>query len=92
MFIELTLFTSYGLNKAPTQPVWVQVEQITYFTQFTREVYRYDLGRDAKGSVKSEELTTTSISFAAGMQEEVDSIQVMETPEEILGIIRLESQ
>lgn len=89
MFIELSQFMGYFKDREPTQPVWVNPAYVTYINTYTREQPRYDLDY-IEGLAQKTLMTTTSLSFPAGLREESDSITVMETPAEIMRIIRME--
>lgn len=69
MFIKLTMIMHQLENNI--RPVFVNLNNVTYMTEFKTKFWR---GVDTQ---------VTSISFAAGLNEESDSINVLETLEEI---------
>ena len=85
--IKLTLFQLYDDTGSP--PVWVNPSQITYMNPTTRKQHGW---KDTSGSRtidrNKRDVPVTIISFAAGIGEEADSVSVLETPEEILRLIR----
>jgi hypothetical protein len=87
MFIKLSQFMGYFKERAPVQSVWVNPDHITYITTWTKEVLRYDL-EVIEGKTQKVMITTTILSFVAGLQEESDSVSVLETPDMIMQIIR----
>lgn len=81
--IKLTLFQLYDDTGEPL--VWVNPAQITYMYTTTRKQHGW---KDYIVEMNKREIPVTIISFAAGLGEESDSISVLETPEEILRLIR----
>lgn len=91
MFIKLSQFMGYFKGREPFQPVWVNPTHITYITTWTKETQRYDL-EPVDGKTQKETITTTTLSFVAGLREESDSLSVRETPDEVMQIIRAAEQ
>jgi len=86
MFIKLTQLPNYIIS--PTAPpVYVNPDLITHMLPYEKKIYRYDLRATPSGPCPQETARVTCICFPAGLQEEADSIDVQETPEEILYLI-----
>lgn len=80
MFIKLTMFLASAPDKP--RPVYVNVNHITHMYQHTGKHYRRV---EKENSTVSEqyEATYTIICFDTGLREESDSVNVIETPEDI---------
>lgn len=88
MFIKLTqVMMVAGEQKETT--VYVNSDNITYILAFKQSYYLIRSPEDKTSTVNDLRRfhTVTSISFTAGMQEESDSINVLETPETVMVLM-----
>lgn len=83
-FIRLTMFRGFSSTQSAEIPVYINADQIVYFNTQSRDLLRYDLPQKPNTSYVKERCTHTIISFAIGLQEESESIYVIETPEQIM--------
>lgn len=85
MFMKLTQISMLG-GIEKTNPVYVNTDNITWFGAFEQPYYITRAQDDVSSSVNDLKRfhTVTSISFTAGLHEESESINVKETPEEIM--------
>ena len=86
MFIKLTQLPNYIISPTAS-PVYVNPDFITHMLPYEKKIYRYDLRAAPSEPCPQETALVTCICFPAGLQEEVDSIDVQETLEEILYMI-----
>lgn len=86
MFIKLTQLPNYSAQDPQSRPAYVNPAFITYMLPYDKRVHRYDL-RTSSAPLPIDITPVTSICFPAGLQEEADSIDVLETPEEIIELI-----
>lgn len=80
-FIRLTNVNYRGEQS----PCYVNMELVTNITSYLR---KYTIQPGGPGNpIGQIDVTVTCLSFAAGLSEEVDSILVIETPEQLMGLI-----
>lgn len=81
MFILVTRVTII-LGVPVETPTYINMNNVTRFTAYTRAYY---LQGEGTAQERQRSITLTSISFTAGVHEELDSIEVLETPEVIMN-------
>lgn len=84
MFIQLTTYFGHYKDLPSVGTVWVNPNHITYMSAEEQSIRRYDLTTQEFPTPPVEEITLTTVSFVAGLQEKSDSIKVIESPEDII--------